>query len=286
MESAANDTIGFPAFDPMSGLANSSYDPWSSAPSAEFMPNNNPFGAWATSFDNSNLAQPALTAASSGTQSEIDEMPAMEDLYRLPMPNIQEDAGRFSESTVEDVNNINRRSLPPNFFGNVDFDMTNVANNWATSTATTHTSDEGKPKSVSGEQAYTFGDSWATSTTPPMSVMASKPTTMPYGRPQSQSVGTTNAPNDDLIMQLFPGIEVNNGSMNFGMVDNDRGSRSMRGLSSMTSVPVDGSLADDDVGFIAQSWGDGSLSIPQDDEFTSSYHDFPSGTGYNDWPYQ
>ncbi|KAF1823591.1 copper-fist-domain-containing protein, partial [Dissoconium aciculare CBS 342.82] len=109
----------FPMFDPSSGV--DSQDPWSTFPSSDSLvfPNNNPFGAWATTFDASTLVQPALTAGSSCTQSDIDEIPPTDDMYNFTMPSIAEDFD-LNDATA-DGNNVNRRSLPPNFFGNTDF---------------------------------------------------------------------------------------------------------------------------------------------------------------------
>lgn len=74
MPSSATGGFNSSAMEPMSGMTDTSFDPWSALPSGDSasMPNNNPFGVWPSQADITGMSQPALTAASSGTQSEID----------------------------------------------------------------------------------------------------------------------------------------------------------------------------------------------------------------------
>lgn len=289
VDSAAGDSM-FSHFDPMSGVADSSFDPWSAFPSADSMPNNNPFGAWPTTFENSSVTQPALTAASSGTQSEIDEIPAMDDLYGFPMPSIQEDTSTLTfDPAINDTNAANRRSLPPNFFGNVDFSLPNMTNEWQTPVGSVNGSEEGKSKSMQGEPSVSIPDLWST---PTMSSLSNPPqpasgNVSTPGRPQSHSIGPGSAPNEDLIRQLFPDIDMNNtmfgSSSNSPAIVEPSISKRMCGLpfSNPTSAPMD-----DTVGFTSQPWADGSLSVPNDDYVTPFEQDY-SSTGFTaSWPYQ
>lgn len=268
----------FPAFEPMSDMIEASFDPWSAYPSAESMPNNNPFGAWPTTVDHSGITQPALTAASSGTQSEIDEIPAMEDLYGFSMPSIQEDIGTFDfESPPNDPSAGNRRSLPPGFFGNADFTLPPHVNNvWQTPVESIQDSDEGK-----------FPEAWST---PTMSTMTSIPdrqsaTTPNMGRPQSHSIGPGSVPNDDLIRQLFPDM-FDSADGNTSTVDpgSEAKRMDMSGLSVSTSNPMD-----DGMDFTSQSWSDGSMTVPNDD-FASQYdleQDYKTTSqNTSSWPFQ
>lgn len=268
IETTASDSVGFPAFDAsMSGLGDSQYDPWSVFPSSEsgHLPDNNPFSAWPTTFDTSATAQPALTAASSGTQSEVDEIPTMEDLYSFPMPSIQES---FDMDSTADAQTSNRHSLPPGFFGNTDFNLSTAPNDFQTPVGSIRGSDSSKSRND-------YFDSWQSPTMPSMSNMAqrSAAATSNPGRPQSQSVGPANAPNDDLIRQLFPDIDINNPS--FGMANSPSTMQTGKFMGGLPSVPPTSSAMDMDMTstFAPQGWNDGSMSVPNDD--------FPSPFGQN-----
>ncbi|KAI5369760.1 Putative copper fist DNA-binding domain-containing protein [Septoria linicola] len=290
VESGGSDAVPFPAFESMSGVTDGSYDPWAVLPSADSMPNNNPFGAWATQFDTSNVSQPALTAASSGTQSEIDEIPAVDDLYGFPMPSIQEDVGPFAlDTAMSETNSVNRRSLPPNFFGNADFSMSNVGNEWQMPTAADYGSPATKLKTGERDAGMIFTD-WSTPTMSPLNPLSPRPSGVAsLGRPQSQSVGPCSAPNDDLMKQLFPDIDVNDGRyMNVTSPSGvTPGKRTTGATSTPTSHPMEMSNSETGFGFVSQSWSDGSLSVPVD-AFTDPYNLQPE---YNSdfsgpWPYQ
>ena len=154
---------GLQQMDPMSALADNFFDPWSAFPSgdSQTMPNNNPFGVWATAHDLTGINQPALTAASSGTQSEADEIPAMEDVFEPGMPSIQEDPSR-NGLIPDNSNQVNRRSLPPNFFGNADFAMSAFNNsniNWPAQCDVYNNTND-KTKSVDMQQSPMYDNSW------------------------------------------------------------------------------------------------------------------------------
>lgn len=291
IDSNRSDPTSFPAFDPMSGVADGSYDPWSVFPSAESMPNNNPFGAWPTNFDTSSITQPALTAASSGTQSEIDEIPAMEDLYGFPMPSIQEDAATAFEAmpAENDSGAINRRSLPANFFGNLDLNLPNLTSDWQSPMGSPGSSEEGKTKRNGVDQPLRLADIWSTPTMP-ITTLARRPSpvTSHPSHSQSHSVGPGSAPNDDLIRSLFPDIDINND--NFGSstssptaMDPATTSKRLAGLPvvSPTSMPID-----EDIGFTSQPWSDGSLSVPSDEYSNTFDQDFPSQSYSERWSFQ
>jgi hypothetical protein len=254
--------MGFPPFDPMSGLADSQYDPWSVYPSSESnqLPNNNPFSAWPTTFDNSGAAQPALTAASSGTQSEVDEIPTMEDLYNFPMPSIQE--GFDVDGTMGDNLNSNRHSLPPGFFGNADFSLPNAPNDYQTPVGSVRGSDSGKSRH---DQPLGIFDAWQSPTMPTMANMAQRTATATSnpGRPQSQSVGPASAPNDDLIRQLFPDIDITNSP--FGAGNSPIAMQSGKGMGGLPHIAPTSAGTDMSSTFAPQGWNDGSMSVPNDD---------------------
>lgn len=283
IDTTASDSMVFPPFDPMSGLADGQYDPWSVYPSSDsnHLPNNNPFSAWPTTFDNSGATQPALTAASSGTQSEADEIPTMDDLYNFPMPSIQE--GFDVDSTMGDNLNSNRHSLPPGFFGNADFSLPAAAGDYQTPVGSVRDSDSTKARN---DQSLGFFDAWQSPTMPTMANMAQRTaaTTSNPGRPQSQSVGPASAPNDDLIRQLFPDIDITNSP--FGAGNSPTVMQSGKGFAGApTTIPTSGSM-DMTSSYAPQGWNDGSMSVPNDD-FPSPFglsqnfstEDF--GWGYN-----
>ncbi|EME49116.1 hypothetical protein DOTSEDRAFT_67992 [Dothistroma septosporum NZE10] len=287
VDSSASDATGFP-LDPMSSITDASFDPWSAFPSADStLPHNNPFGAWPTTFDSSNVAQPALTAASSGTQSEVDELPNMDDFYGFPMPSIQEDTSAFNldGGNLDSTNNSNRRSLPPSFFGNPDFAVS-VPSDWQTAAELDVTM-----KATSTEPAMGFPDFWDTPTIAPMTSNTQCNTSMALypGRPQSQSVGPGNAPNDDLIKQLFPGIDVLGGPFGQSSHSSTADKKRLGGLAVTTSAQsTDIGPMDEASGFTGQPWSDGSMSIPNDD-FASPYDldaDFANPDFVGDWSLQ
>jgi hypothetical protein len=273
----------FPMFDPMSGV-DSSYDPWSTFPSSDSLgfPNNNPFGAWATTFDASALAQPALTAGSSCTQSDIDEIPPTDEMYHFTMPSIAEDD--LNDASA-DGNNGNRRSLPPNFFGNTDFAAA-FPNNWQPlNNGSEQNFEANKAKSPMQTFNSTGNESWST----PTMTNAVHRGMMPTGRPQSHSIGPGSAPNDDIIKQLFPDIDVTTtfgsvpspGDMAFMAMKRFRG-----GLPSDDRMPASAEyMMDESAAFTTQPWTDGSVPIAND-VFTSAYNldqDFSTPDFSNNW---
>jgi len=277
------DSIVFPPFDPMSGI-DCAYDPWSTFPSSESLtfPNNNPFGVWASSIDNGPLAQPALTAGSSGTQSDIDEVPAMDEMYNFHMPSIAEDAG--FENAMSDNTNVNRRSLPPNFFGNTDF--TNV-NGWQTAgTIEQNVTDLQKPRAAINARSPNVTDSWPTPTMTQGSLRNAGNSVLP-GRPQSHSIGPGSAPNDDIIRQLFPDIDVASpfgGSASPGDLGFGAAKRFGMSVNGTTSTQSEFTTEQND-GFTSQPWTDGSISVPND-AFTGAFNldqDFASPDFSGNW---
>ena len=278
MRSNASESFGFPPYDPMSGVTDGSYDPWSALPSADStsMPNNNPFGIWPTQNDNLGMAQPALTAASSGTTSEIDEIPQMDDVYGSAMPSIQEDITAFNSVSLPSGNSpqFNRRSLPPNFFGNADLSMPDFYPEWQTPVNSFNGTAGSKMPTQQNTPPASFDETWQF---PPIRPITSVPQRALGGLPnasrlQSRSVGSTSAPSDDIIKQLFPELDLNTSV--FGPTSspqlNMASNRSIGGSQSATSAPMDFSPMDDTTGFTSQPWSDGSFSVPNDN-FTTSY---------------
>lgn len=278
---------GFQMMEPVSSVADTFFDPWSAFPSgdSQTMPNNNPFGVWPTAHDLSGVNQPALTAASSGTQSEADEIPIMEDVFEPGMPSIQEDPSH-NGLMPDNSNQVNRRSLPPNFFGNADFAMSAFNNsniNWpAQFEAYNNTND--KPKSVDMQQSPVYDNSWQmpisqpTQSAPVLS-MGGLPFSNAPSVPQSSGSAT---PPDDLMRTLFPEMDFDND--NFG-ADNAYKQANPTSAPSISSGVDLGTLSDQDMGFAAQSWTDGSLSVPND-PFTSPYaypDDFSSQNYSSGW---
>ena len=287
MQSASSDAF-FQFRDPMSGITDASFDPWSALPSADStgMPNNNPFGVWPTSGDSANM-QPALTAASSNTHSEIDEMPSTDEAYGFSMPSIQEDMSDFNFENFASGNSpqFNRRSLPPGFFGNNDFGINSTGNGLQASPSNFNSFAGFKPQSAA---PTTYSNMWQ------MPTLMSVPQRAlgdlhPTSRPQSRSVGSYNAPNDDAIMQLFPGLDVGDG--NFATFESAETAMNMDTNSivvqktSANSIPIDFGPMDETVGFTSHPWTDGSLNIPND-PFTSSYDlepDYSNSDFSNHW---
>lgn len=283
LQSATSDGFGLSPLDPMSGVADSSFEPWSSYPSADStsMPNNNPFGVWPTSSDHMHMTQPALTAASSGTTSEIDEIPPTEEMYGLTMPSIQEDLvnANFGDPPSGSSPQFNRRSLPPSFFGNTDFAMAGMPNDWQTSWNNYDFADASKLQTQQDMPQTGFDDVWKTPTMPSLTSVPLRalglgglPSTT---RPYSRSVGPGSAPNEDIIKQLFPDIDISGGvfgaASNTGAMDFDSNNTVGEPSSSNRGpAPVDFGPMNTGNGFTSRPWSDGSMSIPND-TFTTSY---------------
>lgn len=254
----------------MPGTTDSPFDPWSAFPSADahVMPNNNPFGVWPTQHDHSSISQPALTTASSQTQSEIDEAPTMDEAYGYHMPSIQEDANSDLATTfvAETPPQSNRHSLPPGFFGNTDF---GVLGDWQSPVNGFNSAEQ--IKGPQGNLGESVSDNWQ------MPALVNVPQRALGGgqaasRPQSRSVGSTSAPNDDIIKQLFPDLELNDSY--FGATDSPRmnGDGTMIGgaKGGLTSTSYEYGPMDEDNSFTTQTWTDGSMSIPIDN-YTTAY---------------
>ena len=276
IQSTVSDSFGFPSYDTASGLSENNFA-WSSVPSANNagVPFNNYFDVWPTTTENGTFGQPALTAASSGTTSEIDEMPQMEEDYRGIMPSIQED-GDFDLIKIPSGGSpqLNRRSLPPSFFGNVDFESGMYpeaqlpGDNFPAGL-------ESKNRLLQGGFSSTCNDPWQMPDPRSVPNVAQRALGgLPYTpRPQSRSLGPANAPGDDIIKQLFPELDVNGGSfgptsspqMNFTIDRNISVPQSSGPTYSENFSPMDAEM-----NFSSQAFSDGSLSIPND-TFTSSY---------------
>lgn len=294
MQSTMSESFGYPSYDDMSGVSDNAFD-WSAALSADAssMPNNNYFGVWPTSSNNSNGGQPALTAASSGTTSEIDEMPQMEDVYGVAMPSIQEDVD-FDLINVPSGTSpqANRRSLPPGFFGNLDQSMPAVYPEFQTSLDAVNPTIENKARLQQSNLSSSFDETWQTPATRPIPIVSQRALGgLPAGaRPQSRSLGPANAPGDDIIRQLFPEIDISNNNtfrptsspqMDFTFNKITTGPQT----SAMSSSPINYSPMDADVGFTSQGFSDGSMTIPND-TFTSPYEidqDFSNRDFSGDW---
>lgn len=252
--SAASDGFTFTPPEPMSSVDDGPFDPWSNLPSAELnsLPNNNPFGVWPTNPDVTGIAQPALTAASSGTQSEVDEIPAMEDAFNYPMPSIQEDVDTFNFEGMQDFNaaDANRRSLPANFFKSLTPGMELPYGGESSFDAGSKPSD--------GMQAFDFNEVWEGSNLPPVTDMPNRWShgLLSSGRPSSRSP----SPADNVLQSLFPEFDINgnyfgNGEQSF----NDTGMKPVG-----SAALQDNSMSGQETSFQPQAWTDGSMSIPHD----------------------
>jgi len=259
LESATSESFGYPSFDPMTGLPDDTYEsfPLYASTSHAALPNNNPFDVWPTSTEHSSMAQPALTAASSGTTSEIDEMPHMDDY----MPCIQEDMMSFdfanmpSGSTPE----LNRRSLPPGFFGNNDFAFTSTNDEWQTPAAPHDDKTDTKVAIPQNRQPTSFDQVWQSNVA---STMNTSQRQLGYGlpatsRPQSRSVGPSSAPDEDILKQLFPEIDDSVNMFNNPQMSNFK-------LANGMTIPSFGPMDEIDTEFTPQPFSDGALSMTTD----------------------
>ena len=291
VHSAMSDNY-FPTLDPMSGVTEQSFDPWSAFPSADSSngPNNNAFDVWPTSNDSISMAQPALTAASSGTQSEIDEMPPMDEVYGIAMPNIEEDADNFSGANMASGNSpqSNRRSLPPGFFGNTDLRLDGLNNEWQSSTGNFGVSPDNKAQNSTFDSVWPM-PSGQTITSVPQRAIGASPSAL---RPQSRSVGSSSAPNDEIIRSLFPDIDISSGTFGYpdsAQANNMRMDKTLGGLSSSsgpTSAPIGFGQMHDTVGFTSQPWSDVPMGVPND-ALATSYaldQDFQNPQFTENWP--
>ena len=268
--------------DPMSSMTDHTFDPWSNLPSSGSMtlPNNNPFGVWPSTNDfTGGLAQPALTAASSNTQSESDELPLADDMYGFGMPSIQEDnTGGYPLIGGPSSNHPQayRRSLPPSFFSAYDVTAPNTFDNWQPNALDTQYSTTATfPKSnVNTQLATAYDDTWQPGIyASPTDGSARQPTGLVnLGRPSSQAVGAlSNSASDDVLLQLFPNVDPNGGF--FEPLDGARGfsngSNNDSGMhfANTMSAPMNY----DPTAFTSQAWTRSSMSVAND-PLTSSYN--------------
>lgn len=274
MTSALSDAPAFSMADPTSSIADSSFDPWG-FPSADFnaLPNNNPFEVWPTTTDVHGLAQPALTAASSGTQSEIDDIPGMEDFYGPGMPSIQEDVGNFDFGGL-DTNNAtqsNRRSLPPNFFGNTNFGMPIGNDEWQTQIGTLdNVSDKSKGSDMIAGEMDMVDNMWQL---PNFHAVTDAQNRQLGGLSQVSSTRHTqrntasDATRNDTLRSLFPGMDFDNGNFDLDTTqapsDSTKASAFPDNVDNASGIDFD-NYGGEDNGFTSQSWTDGSMSIPND----------------------
>jgi hypothetical protein len=295
MQSTMSESFGFTPLDAMSGLSDNGFDPWSAYPSSDItMPNNNPFGPWTSSNEGSHLMQPALTAASSGTTSEIDEIPPIEDTFDLSMPSIQEDSNfDFFAAQSNNSMNLNRRSLPPGMFGNID-PLSSIPAGLQSSFDNYGVTSAGKgPYQQRDKQMNTVDEAWRFQSMHPLTGLpqynlGGLPTA---SRPQSRSLGPDSAPND-VLRQLFPNLDVTStgssgdNELQPGTMDVSKAPGMMQS-SQTSSGPMDFGTGDvPSMGFTSQAWADGSLSMPN--EMTpSSFNleqDFSSPEYTSSWP--
>ncbi|KAH9827825.1 Copper resistance protein [Teratosphaeria destructans] len=252
-QSGATGIFDFASTEPASAIADSSYDPWSALPSADSagIASNNFFGAWPTNVDPTGMVQPALTAASSGTQSEIDELPPMDDLYGFTMPSIQEVDGGFSGATGLGSPGLNRRSLPADFKP-IDITSPTAESDWQNMVGGMNAPSTDNLMGYGSSSQPNYND-WQTASGAPKSP---RPRGLPmYGRSASRSLGPSSAPandSDDLMRQLFPEME-NTPSMFSPTKD------PLSGTAGMDFGPMDENLD-----FTAHQWNDGSMSMPTD----------------------
>lgn len=213
---------------------------------------NDTLGLFNSNLDVNNLVQPALTAASSGTQSEIDEIPAIEDVYARGMPSIAEDVGFDQNSqSVNNPSQNNRRSLPPSFFGNVDFTVPDLDLEWQAQLPPFESN--AKPT-----QDVAFNDPWQNTVPQVRNAYGNFGTT---GRPASQSLGSSSAPNVDVLKQLFPDMEMDE-SMGPASPRTNAAYETAFTTASMDSLQIDAESLQNTVQ--RQIWQDGSMSIPND----------------------
>lgn len=280
MLSMPNDVYNITPIEPLSAIGDGSFDPWSTVPSADSatLPDNNPFGVWPTNPDVYGLAQPALTAASSGTQSEVDEIPFVEETSTFGMPSIQEDTnttfGLGDFTSNQPFGEQNRRSLPANLLK----DMTSAAewpfqfNDAATIQAR-----------VDAAQVTAFNyndDVWEGSNLSSITDMPKRHThhgLSHVNRPSSRSVGPAAAPSNDAMRALFPEMNFDGSyfdssglNQDFGMSGTDADAANTLSQMDFGSTNEGTDFSTEDVDFTSQQWADGSMSIANDN-YDSSY---------------
>ncbi|KAF2726166.1 hypothetical protein K431DRAFT_3116 [Polychaeton citri CBS 116435] len=275
LQSASNDTLAFPSLEPVSSVADSQFDPWSAFPSSEVAtyPNNNPFGVWPTSSDISSITQPALTAASSGTQSEIDDLPPVDD-FGINMPPSHNDIAGASynlEPSASTEQQVNRNSLPPDFFSTFGYNMRMNSDSSQHFNGMAGISDNPPKEVTDGGQTFMGVSKWPAPSQSPVAKTAPKlfhrktvgsdnfanANPLPAsGRPASQSVGPANAPNDDLIKELFPDIDISGSASAAG--GNATAATAFSPLATSTSNEYGG--FDSSSSFTSPPWNGGEMS--------------------------
>ncbi|KAI7245861.1 hypothetical protein KC365_g61 [Hortaea werneckii] len=190
--------------------------------------------------DNVGLSQPALTAASSGTQSEIDEISGIDDMYGFGMPSIQEDMSStdFLGASGAGSPQSNRRSLPPDFLSvlpGTGSEWQPNESGFAASTAQT------ERKEAPGSGIMNFDNNmWQM---PPLLPA----TELPYrqanfqstmGQPFSQGFSAASRSGPDPFEELFPGMDCSGTGYSSLNNSQDQDSFSKSVPSNATSAPI------------------------------------------------
>lgn len=289
--SATSSTVGFPAFDHMSGFSEDDMDPWtdmSGLDTTTVKPTNQNRLQALSSYSPDASYQPDMTDPSSGAQSESDDVASVGSIYGISMPSYQ--AEPPLDMSNPNSPNTNRHSLPPGFFGNADFSHGSMTNEWQTAVANSAAAHHGKLSS----SPLNIEGAWQQ-----RSVMSNSPTSYdnsPIGsRPQSRSLGPSSAPNNDVLRELFPEMDLDNIS-NLSQSQPQLASRkTFSGMPSsmLTSAPIafnqqpvfeqQALQQSTEGGMTSQPWTDGSYSIPHDN-YTEPLS-YESDTGYTSQPY-
>ena len=277
------------SIDPVSGLLESPFDPWSAFPSADSgaLSTNNPFGSWPTSFDLASIGQPALTVASSSTQSESDENPFAEDGFGYQMPSIREDIN--NDVTMLSAGaplELNRRSLPPGFFGNTDFGTEQGPGDWPVASEAWNSNVQGKARD-GGTSGY--NETWQVPSV--LNVPSIPQQAFAEVRSSSQPRSRSNLPdyvqNQDVIKQLFPDFDADYDmfASNGGPQIDARKGINDRSRASNVSAPSEVGPMDEVTDFNGLMWDNSILRSPND-IFTNSYdmdQDFTTSQYDPDW---
>jgi len=273
----------------VSGLLESPFDPWSAFPSADSgaLSTNNPFGSWPTSFDLASIGQPALTVASSSTQSESDENPFAEDGFGYQMPSIREDIN--NDVTMLSAGaplELNRRSLPPGFFGNTDFGTEQGPGDWPVASEAWNSNVQGKARD-GGTSGY--NETWQVPSV--LNVPSIPQQAFAEVRSSSQPRSRSNLPdyvqNQDVIKQLFPDFDADYDmfASNGGPQIDARKGINDRSRASNVSAPSEVGPMDEVTDFNGLMWDNSILRSPND-IFTNSYdmdQDFTTSQYDPDW---
>lgn len=249
------------SFEPLAKSLDDSYGPWPAIPSAEpeTYAVDDHLGLWSAASGSAPPSQTSTTAASSGTYSEIEDIPEVDESCTAYGPYVDHtiDRANVASALLDFVATNYRHSLPPGFFGNTNFSVPGL--NYTGESSLYDTAGR------TGSQAYTQQTDRAWQT---CGVQGMGPTPRQASQDtlqaRSQSDMHISPSKGGLTGSFFPEVDIDRSHYahfhdspsqmhtNFGWGD----------FAASETDPFD--FGTSDVDFVAPQWGHNSTNVPDD----------------------